>query len=411
LIDVATDSHFIATLLSDLRGSAVLQEGDHRIHFKPTGRLRTLEDTPVEKVRAVETEQSNSTTLVDERYVVKIYRKLENGLNPEVEVGRFLTDIAGFSNTPALLGSIELTAPDAESAVAIVHAFVENQGDAWTLTGTALDRFVEGESFVGTADTTPANDEKSAYQRYMMQTGRRVAEMQIALASRDDIEAFRPLPATADDVTGWIDNILSRSGRTFARLENANVGAADAPLVEQLLEHRSRLRDRLSALLPPPKEIFNIRHHGDFHLGQMLIVKEDIFIIDFEGEPRRPLVERRMKAPAARDVAGLIRSIDYSVNAALERSLKVKAEEHGPLQAALAQWRDESVHTFLTAYRAAMTDARLWPQQPSMADDLLQFFLLEKAFYEIEYELAHRPDWLRVALHGALRVLGEGVPA
>jgi maltose alpha-D-glucosyltransferase/alpha-amylase len=118
-----------------------------------------------------------------------------------------------------------------------------------------------------------------------------------------------------------------------------------------------------------------------------------------------------MKAPAARDVAGLIRSIDYSVSAALERSLKVKVDDQGLLQTSLAQWRDESVQTFLTSYRAAMADTRLWPTEPSAADDILQFFLLEKAFYEIEYELAHRPDWLRVALTGALRVLGEGVPA
>jgi maltose alpha-D-glucosyltransferase / alpha-amylase len=410
LIDVATDPHFVATLLSDLRGSTVLKEGDYRIHFKPTDRLRTIEDRPVENVRAVETEQSNSTTLVDDRYVVKVYRKLESGLNPEIEIGRFLTDVAGFSNTPALLGSIELKGPDTESAIAIVHAFVENQGDAWTLSGTALDRFVEEQSLVGPADTTPANDEKSAYQRYMMQTGKRIAEMQMALASRDDLEDFRAVPATSDDTARWIDGVVARASRAFARLENTRVSPADAPLVEQLLQQRSTLQDRLAALLPKPEHILNIRHHGDFHLGQMLIVKEDIFIIDFEGEPRRTLPERRMKAPAARDVAGLIRSIDYSVSAALERSLKVKADDHGQLQLALGRWRDESVQTFLTAYRAAMTDARLWPQDATQADGLLQFFLLEKAFYEIEYELAHRPDWLRVALSGALRVLGEGVP-
>jgi maltose alpha-D-glucosyltransferase / alpha-amylase len=409
LIDVATEQHFISKLLSDLRASAVLEEGDYRIRFKPTDRLQTIEDTPVENVRAVETEQSNSTALVDDRYVAKIYRKLENGLNPEIEIGRFLTDIAGFSNTPALLGSVELTGPDTETAVAIVHAFVENQGDAWTLTGAALDRFVEGQSLIGTTDTNPADDEKAAYQRYMTQTGKRVAEMQIALASRNDIEDFRPVAATPADTAKWIDNILVRSGRALARLENTKVGPADAPLVEQLLQQRGTLPDRLNSLLPPPEQIFNIRHHGDFHLGQILIVKEDIFIIDFEGEPRRTLPERRMKAPAARDVAGLIRSIDYSVKAALERSLKVKADDNGQLQAALTLWRDESVQSFLAAYRAAMTDARLWPSDSSAANNVLQFFLLEKAFYEIEYELAHRPDWLRVALSGALRVLGEGV--
>jgi maltose alpha-D-glucosyltransferase/alpha-amylase len=411
LFDVATDPHFIAVLLSDLRKSSVLQEEDFRIHFKPTGRLRTIEDKGIENVRAVETEQTNSTALVDDRYVVKIYRKLENGLNPEIEVGRFLTDIAGFANTPALLGSVELKGPDTESAVAIVHAFVENQGDAWTLTSGVLDRFVEGESLVGMADAAPANDEKSAYQRYMAQTGKRVAEMQMALASRDDIADFCPQPATAEDVERWIDNLIGRAGRAYARLENTKVAQGDAPLVEQLMRARETLRDRLSGLLPAPEQIFNIRHHGDFHLGQMLIVKEDIFIIDFEGEPRRTLAERRMKAPAARDVAGLIRSIDYSVSAALERSLKVKADDHGQLQTALAQWRDESTATFLNAYRAAMTDKRLWPADPDAADNVLRFFLLEKAFYEIEYELAHRPDWLRVALNGALRVLEEGVPA
>ena len=137
------------------------------------------------------------------------------------------------------------------------------------------------------------------------------------------------------------------------------------------------------------------------------MVKDAIFIIDFEGEPRRSLAERRMKAPAARDVAGLIRSIDYSVNAALERSLVASADNRVQMQRALNQWRDESVETVLTSYRATLTDSRLWPSDPDEADKLLLFFLLEKALYEIEYELAHRPDWLRVALGGALRVLGD----
>jgi maltose alpha-D-glucosyltransferase/alpha-amylase len=241
----------------------------------------------------------------------------------------------------------------------------------------------------------------------MAQTGKRVAEMQMALASRDDIDDFRPEPATPDDTEKWIENLIARSNRAFARLESTKVNQADLPLVERLTLERASLRDRLAALLPSPGQILKIRHHGDFHLGQMLIVKEDIFIIDFEGEPRRPLAERRMKAPAARDVAGLVRSIDYSVSAALERSLKVTAEDTDLLQTALAQWRDESTETFLSAYRAAMTDARLWPTDLAAADNMLRFFLLEKAFYEIEYELAHRPDWLRVALSGALRVLGE----
>jgi len=138
-----------------------------------------------------------------------------------------------------------------------------------------------------------------------------------------------------------------------------------------------------------------------------LIVKDDIFIIDFEGEPRRPLEERRRKAPAARDAAGLIRSIDYSVTAALDRALMIAPDEHGKLAAALADWRDHSTDAFLAGYREAMTNHRLWPSDPHAARDLLNFFLLEKAFYEIEYELSHRPDWLRVPLMGMLRILSE----
>jgi maltose alpha-D-glucosyltransferase / alpha-amylase len=139
----------------------------------------------------------------------------------------------------------------------------------------------------------------------------------------------------------------------------------------------------------------------------MLIVKDDIFIIDFEGEPRRPHADRRRKAPAARDVAGLIRSIDYSATAALERALKVTPDENGKLAAALVEWRDRATAAFLAGYRDAMTNPDLWPADRQAAEQMLNFFLLEKAFYEIEYELAHRPDWLRVPLTGLLRILSQ----
>src|SRR3954466_7926977 len=171
------------------------------------------------------------------------------------------------------------------------------------------------------------------------------------------------------------------------------------------------MENRFSALLPEAAQILKIRHHGDFHLGQMLIAKDDIFIIDFEGEPRRSLEERRRKAPAARDVAGLIRSIDYSTTAALDRALKVMADEQGKLGPALNNWRDRATASFLDSYRETIGSARLWPQGATPADGLLNFFVLEKAIYEIEYELAHRPDWLRVPLTGALRILSQQMEA
>jgi maltose alpha-D-glucosyltransferase/alpha-amylase len=145
----------------------------------------------------------------------------------------------------------------------------------------------------------------------------------------------------------------------------------------------------------------------------MLIVKDDVFIIDFEGEPRRSIEDRRRKAPAARDVAGLIRSIDYSATAALERALRQAPDEHGRLAPTLDRWREHSVAAFLRAYREHMSDIRLWPEELGDGEGLLDFFLLEKAFYEIDYELAHRPDWLRVPLAGTWRILAraEASPA
>jgi maltose alpha-D-glucosyltransferase / alpha-amylase len=176
-------------------------------------------------------------------------------------------------------------------------------------------------------------------------------------------------------------------------------------MVDSLLESMPDLEGRLRELLPDPVKGRKIRHHGDFHLGQILIVKDDVSIIDFEGEPRRSVADRRKKAPAARDVAGLLRSIDYSTTAALERALKNAPDEHGKIARALDIWRDRSAATFVDTYRKTVADHPLWPGDARKADRVLDFFLLEKAFYEIGYELAHRPEWLRVPLTGILKIL------
>ncbi len=409
LLDVATDEIFIALMLRNLRNVLTIEEAGARLEFRPTAQLLDRPDKPLQNIRAVETEQSNSTALIDHDYVVKLYRELRAGTNPEIEVGRFLTEIAGFANTPALLGSVELVEGNQRSAIAIVHAFVENQGDAWTVTSAYLDRFVDEQRLLAKSHHPDESEEQIPYLRYMSQTGRRVAEMQMALASHDDIEEFRPEPMTPQDIRLWIDEIVARAEQAFEGLQQRRATAkeADRALIDQVLALRPDLRDRLHALLPETADGLKIRHHGDFHLGQMLIVKDDIFIIDFEGEPRRPLAERRRKAPAARDVAGLIRSIDYSATAALERALKVAPDENGKLAAALDSWRDRSTAAFLDAYRETMTDARLWPADYGTAEGMLNFFLLEKAFYEIEYELAYRPEWLRVPLAGTLRILSQ----
>jgi maltose alpha-D-glucosyltransferase / alpha-amylase len=409
LLDVAADHIFIALFLRNLQRSLTIEENGLRLQFKPTGKVSVGQIREPERVHAVETEQSNSTALVDTDYVVKVYRKLEAGMNPEIEMSRFLTEDAEFANTPALLGSCELIEGGQHSAIGVVHAFVQNQGDGWTVTSGYLDRFVDEQRLLATGEQPSESEQLPPYLRLISQTGRRLAEMHLALASRDDIPDFAPDPVRPEDVMAWTGETRERAERIFESFTKHReaIREIDLPLVDQLLTLKDRVEFRLSGLLPTNVVAQKIRHHGDFHLGQMLIAKDDVFIIDFEGEPRRSFAERRRKVPAARDVAGLIRSLDYSVMAALGRTQEAGADEAGRLGMALELWRDRSVAEFLAAYRETINGSPVWPVDQVSADKLLKFFLLEKALYEVEYELAYRPNWLRVPLKGTIQILFE----
>jgi maltose alpha-D-glucosyltransferase/alpha-amylase len=408
LSDVTADPEFVSLMLAKVQASDTIEADGRRLEFRSTGAFPSATPLAIQHVRAIDTEQSNSTVIVDGSFVAKLFRRLQPGLNPEVEIGLFLAEQSAFTHTPPLLGTVELVEDGTRSAVAVVHQYVENQGDAWSVTSGYLDRFVEEQRLLTTEEPAESG-EQAAYLQRIHQVGRRTAELQLALASRADLADFAPEPITSKDVQVWTEDILQRADHAFEELRHrrAELKENDRHLVDQLLSFRDTLGSRLAALLPEATQAMKIRHHGDFHLGQMLIVKDDVYIIDFEGEPRRSIEERRRKAPAARDVAGLIRSIDYSATAALERALKSAPDEHGKLRHALDSWRERAIAAVLAAYREFLTDTRLWPIDPQEADRLLEFFLLEKAFYEIEYELAHRPDWLRVPLAGALRILSR----
>ena len=211
-----------------------------RLEFRPTSRLSDKPIKPPVHIRAVETEQSNSTALVDNDYVVKVYRKLEFGINPEIEIGRFLTEVAGFANTPALLGSVELVEGDEKSAIAIVHAFVENQGDGWTVTSAYLDRFVDEQRLLAASERPGESEEQVPYLRYMSQTGRRVAEMHLALAGSHEFADFAPEPTGPADVQRWIDNVSARAERVFDALKQRREMAkeSDRLLIDQVLAQR-----------------------------------------------------------------------------------------------------------------------------------------------------------------------------
>ncbi len=409
LLDVATDQIFIALMLRNLSKSLTVEESGLRLEFKPTSRFPDGPIRQPQRIRVLESEDSCSMAEVDSDFVVRIYRKLESGINPEAEIGRFLTEVADFANAPPLLGSVELIEGNHKNAIANVHALVGHQGDGWTVTSAYLDRFVDDQRVLAASAGISDNDEEAPYLRYMSQAGRRVAELHAALASNPDLPDFAPEPIKPDDVRRWIDDVMACAGRVLDPLaaRRDSVREAELPLVDRFLALHSSLRDHLDALLPDDIDGLNIRHHGDLHLSRMLIVKDDIFITGFGGASLQTLTERRRKAPAARDVAGLIRSIDSSVVAALERALEVAPDEQGKLAVALALWREHSTTALVSGYRNGIANRRLWPADPAATDGMLKFFLLERAVYELDYELAHRPERLRAPLAAALRILSD----
>ncbi len=409
LLDVASSPIFIGLFLRNLRESLIVEESGLRLEFWPTSKFGDRVVREPQRVEPVESNRCATTSLVDGEYVVRLYRKLETGIHPAIEIGRFLTEVAGFANTPALLGSAELVEEgDHRSAIATVHAFVLNQGDGWTVSAAYLGRFLDKQRLL-VREKAAASEEQGPYLRYMAQAGKRTAELHLALASNTELADFAPEPTQAADVARWTGEVTAQADRAFDSLSQRRdaLRESDRALADRVLGLRDRLHQRLASLLPPDIGGSNIRLHGDFHLRRLLIVKDDIFIAGFDGDQNRPLEERRRKAPPARDLAGLIRSIEQSVAAAYDRVLPLSPDEHSRLAEALTVWGARAAGTFLASYQEAMINARLWPADPHATDALVNFFLLERMLGEIEDALVNRPDWLRIPLNALLRTLSE----
>src|SRR5262249_29007604 len=220
---------------------------------------------------------------------------------------------------------------------------------------------------------------------------------------------FAPEPITAGDVVEWRRELEASTADMFSKLERerANLPAASQELVERLFAQRDSLFRQIRELIPDQVQAQKTRFHGDFHLGQVLVVKNDFFIIDFEGEPARPLTDRRRKSSPLRDVAGMIRSFDYASFTAV-RQLAEARPTAAPRMTQLAEaWRVRAVDGFRAAYRKAMRGCAAYPVSKTQARTMLAFFTLEKAVYEVSYELANRPAWVDIPLHGILAILAK----
>jgi maltose alpha-D-glucosyltransferase/alpha-amylase len=409
LLDACGEIEFISMLLAKIRSGDTAGAESQKIVFRPTSAMAEIPPEEIKKVTTVDREQSNSSIIVDGKYVIKILRRIAPGIHPEIEIGRFLTDVAHFKNVPALLGTVELVEEGGKgSALAVVHAFIGNQGDAWSVTSAMLDRLVDEQRLLPN-EAVAETSEISAMLQWMRQIGRRTAELHLAFATPTDDPAFTPEPISADDTARWTEDLLARAHNVFGLIESnmTKLPEATAALAKRLLEHRSAAVAHIEATRNSKYDGLKTRHHGDFHLGQILIAKDDAYILDFEGEPRRSLDDRRRKAPPARDVAGFIRSIDYAISAAMDREPNLSPEDRATLVKQIRIWGDRLTAAYWESYQATLGDAPLWPTDKMQLRQLLDLFLLEKAFYEIEYEVTNRPSWVHIPLEATLRILEQ----
>jgi maltose alpha-D-glucosyltransferase/alpha-amylase len=410
LLDATSDKDIVSWLIGQIHKDEIVAADGLQIEFRASPRFSEQPLPEIVAVDASRGEQSNSTIIVDHTAVLKFYRKLSRGPNPEIEIGRFLTDVVGYTHAPPLLGTIELAEKAGRSTLAVMHAFVENQGDAWSVTTAYLDRALE-EARLLTAEPADDPQRHAAFFNRMSVLGRRLGELHLALASRSDFPEFAPEPITSADLKQWTERLATATERVLDRLkkERRRLDAKAQELADGLLAQRETLLKQVRKLLPAKVDADKIRHHGDFHLGQTLIVKDDAFIIDFEGEPHRSEAERQSKAPSARDAAGLIRSLDYAATTAFNAVAQSTPEEAARMAQAIEQWRVHSEAAFLVGVHEVTGTSRLWPQDTDAAQRLLRFFVAEKAIYELEYELANRPEWVTVPLSGVARaILGDG---
>ena len=366
--DALEDAELVLELVGLIRSQASVEHEGGELRFCTVDGI--AEGPEPAAVRPMGSEQSNSSVVLDEQLVLKLYRKLEAGVNPELELLRFLTE-RGFPAIASLEGWAAHLGQPLDATLAILQAYVPVRADGWTLALRDLE--AGGDGFAGLA----------------RRLGEVTGTMHSVLASDSTDPAFAPEEPSAETLALTVARIDEEIEQVFGSLP-------EDPALEPIAGRGDELRDRLQAIGQSGSLGRLIRHHGDYHLGQVLWTDdEDWVVLDFEGEPARPLYERRHKRSPLRDVAGMLRSFSYAASASsLERGVEPPPG-----------WEGEVRSEFLAGYLDEV-DPGLVPGNGTL-ERRLQLFELEKALYELHYELGHRPDWVRVPVAGILQLLDE----
>ena len=395
----------------------------------PTPALRRVADELADlDVTTLRAEQSNTSVLVGDQAIFKVFRRIEPGANPDLEVSRFLND-QGFPHVPPLLGAVEYQVGTHEPAtIAILQGFIPNEGDLWQHSIDALSRFYREaydehppadlptghplDVVVGELPEVAARS-TAAHLEVCELLGTRTAQLHRALAAPTDDPAFGTEDLSLLDQRSLHQAMRSQAARTLGALRKRLGGLPEdvAVQAEALLE--GELLERFKPLREARLGGRRIRTHGDLHLGQVLFTGRDVVFLDFEGEPLQSISERRLRRAPLRDVAGMLRSFHYATLVGLQREEErglIAAGSDAALRAVTwsRAWYRWAASRFLHAYLRELGDSDVLPEDPAALRTLLDAFVLEKAVYELGYELGNRPDWSWIPLSGLLDTLAAG---
>lgn len=420
LYDATFNPDFTLALLDAIKHRRLFAGPSGEVAASHTPAFESLDTTTTQNEPSIMgAEQSNTSIKYGDELILKLFRRLEEGTSPELEIGRFLGD-KGFAHTPPLYGALEYNVAEEPITLAILQGFVPNRGDAWSFTlEMVADYFKRG--------VTPALPEQAHlldlanedmpgqaaevigdYLQWAQLLGRRTAEMHIALASDPSDPAFAPEAYTPEYQRAMYDAMTALTGTAFGLLR----GRADSlPAQAQdeasaLMSRQDDVQERFRPLLDRSLQAVKTRVHGDYHLGQVLFTGSDFMIIDFEGEPVRVLAERRLKHSPLKDVAGMLRSFHYAAYSGLfDHQKNGGTEEMATLEGRADAWQLWVSAAYLRSYLLTASNASFLPPTRDDLQVVLDAYLLEKAVYELIYELNNRPNWVMIPLKGILPLI------
>jgi maltose alpha-D-glucosyltransferase/alpha-amylase len=406
--DAFADEAFCKAILGAMAKRKDIATTQGKLQFRPTAAFTEIAGPDYAALPASRPQGSSSNTIVvmGERLILKGYRRLRAGASPELEMGLFLTEAVKFPNCAAVAGVLEYIGNDGQSKLlAMLQAYVANQGDGWSYSLEYLRRHLEEHRTAPATDALPTNSHE-AYLIMIRTLATRTAQLHAALATQTGNVDFDPQPLIRADFDAYRERATTEARAALGLLMTNidQMASSDREKANEILAEKEALLAKIDTCAGEESLGRKIRIHGDYHLGQVLVTRNDFVIVDFEGEPGHSVAQRRAKQSPLRDVAGMLRSFSYVEHSAL-RSVAHDEIEFAKLAPLARAWRQEVRDAFLTAYDAAARPAKLYASL-TPGHGLLGLFELEKALYELRYELGNRPTWAGIPLQG-IREVGE----